>query len=105
MIFCGEISEGLAILNDIRDKLQTTAEGKRRLLYQAGAVSMAFIGWIVYLFLHNRGLMPSGWEPWTLAAALAMAGGAFSVCLNLGSLQVSVNQQISFLVAAGATRS
>jgi hypothetical protein len=105
MIFCGEISEGVTILNDIRDKLQTAAEGKFRLFYQGGAVSIAFIGWVFYLFLHNLKLMPVGWEPWTLAAALAMAGGAFSVCLNLGSLQVSVNQEKSFLVAAGTTRS
>jgi hypothetical protein len=34
-----------------------------------------------------------------------MAGGLFSVCLNLGSLEVNVNQQKVFLLSAGATRS
>src|SRR5262249_15467194 len=97
MIFCGEVSQGLTILNDIRDKLQTTAEGQRRLFYQGGAVFTAMLGWIIYLVLHNHKWMPTGWEPWMLAAALAMARGAFSVCLNLGSLQVSINQQGSFL--------
>jgi len=49
--------------------------------------------------------MPANWYPWILAAALAMLGGLFSVCLNLGSLEVNVNQQKWFLAIAGATRS
>jgi hypothetical protein len=105
MVITGERLEGLTILDNILVKLQMTAEGKRRLVYQAGAVFMAAIGWIIYLGLHNLGFMPLGWEPWMLAAALAMAGGAFSVCLNLAKLEVSINQQMSFLLAAGATRS
>src|SRR2546426_7090871 len=49
--------------------------------------------------------MPAEWYPWILAAALAMAGGLFSVCLSIGSLEVNVNQQKRFLLCAGATRS
>ena len=49
--------------------------------------------------------MPAAWLPWILAAALAILGGLFSVCLNLGSLEVNVNQQKWFLLIAGATRS
>jgi hypothetical protein len=110
MIFCGHPKQGLTILNGIRDKLQTSAEGKRRLCYQAGAVVIALLVWIAYFFFHwfvvrNPQHWVRGAEPWLLAAALAIAGGTFSVCLNIDSLPVSVNQQVSFLLIAGATRS
>jgi hypothetical protein len=105
MIFCGEVEEGESILEDNRDKLQTAAEGRRRLFYQAGAVCPTLLLWLVYLSLHRLGYVPNGWEPWMLAAALSMAGGAFSVFLNLGSLQVTINQPQLFLGTAGATRS
>jgi hypothetical protein len=126
MIFNGHLAEGLGILSDIRDKLATTADGGLRLCYQAGALGLTLIGWILYLVLHTgywticrrHGLpscpahavtiihfMPKGWDPWFLAAVLGMAGGALSVCLNLSSLNVSLNQRTLFLLAAGATRS
>jgi hypothetical protein len=105
MFFCGEKPEALEILNGLRDKLQTKEEAQRRLAYQAGTLSITALVWIVYLALLFMGWIPAKWEPWILAAALAMAGGLFSVCLNIGSLQVNVNQQKVFLFIAGATRS
>jgi len=106
MVFCGEMTEALEILNGIRDKLQTTEEGKRRLMYQAGSVAITCFIWVAYLvLLPTISSLRPAWEPWILAAALALAGGVFSVCLNLGSLEVSVNQQKPFLFSAGATRS
>jgi hypothetical protein len=105
MFFCGERSEALEILNGIRDKLQAREEGHRRLMYQLGTVLITALVWIVYLTLQSKGLVPEKWSPWILAAALAILGGLFSVCLNLGSLEVNVNQQQLFLFIAGATRS
>jgi hypothetical protein len=105
MFFCGERSEALEILNGIRDKLQAKEEGQRRLMYQLGTVLITALVWILYLRLRSKGSMPAEWAPWILAAALAILGGLFSVCLNLGSLEVNVNQQKWFLLIAGATRS
>jgi hypothetical protein len=105
MIFCGEVDEGVALLEEILEKLRTVAEGKLRLWYQFGTISITVIAWSVYLFVHQIGSMPKGWDPWMLSATLAMAGGMFSVCLNIGSLPVTVNQQLMFLLFAGMTRS
>lgn len=105
MFFCGERNEAVEILNGIRDKLQAKEEGQRRLMYQLGAVLITAVVWIAYLRLQSTGSMPAKWPPWILAAALAILGGLFSVCLNLGSLEVNVNQQKWFLLIAGATRS
>jgi len=105
MILLGNVAEGLAVLSDIRAKLQTTAEAGRRLSYQMGSAFICVILWVVYLLLREKEKIPDGWEPWMLAAALALAGGVFSVCLSIGSLQVSLNQPTTFLLIAGATRS
>jgi hypothetical protein len=105
MFFCGERTEALEILNGIRDKLQAKEEGKRRLMYEVGTALITALAWILYLCFKTEGFMPAEWYPWMLAAALAMGGGLFSVCLNLGSLEVNVNQQKVFLLMAGATRS
>lgn len=105
MFFCGERTEALEILNGILGKLQAKAESQRRLTYQAGTVLITALVWSLYLWVQSKGSMPAAWNPWMLAAALAMAGGLFSVCLNLGSLEVNVNQQNVFLLSAGATRS
>ena len=105
MIFCGHDSEGLLILNEICSKLQAAAEGKRRLWYQLGTIVVSASVWVLYLWLHQTKNMPEGWEPWALASALGVAGGTFSVCLNLASLQVSIDQQIRLLFFTGATRS
>jgi hypothetical protein len=105
MVFCGEMSEGLEILRGIQEKLQTTEEGKRRLMYQLGTVSITVLLWVVYLATWGLNLLPAPGNPWMLAAVLAAAGGVFSVCLNLGTLEVSVNQQKWFLLSAGTTRS
>jgi hypothetical protein len=105
MFFCGERDEALEILNGIRDKLQVKEEGQRRLAYQGGTVVITALVWILYLVLQSKGLMPAERYQWILAAALAMLGGLFSVCLNIGSLEVNVNQQWWFLGFAGATRS
>ncbi len=104
MVFCGQSTNGLDVLNSIRDKLQTTEEVKRRLAYQAGTVSITLAVWLLYLWLQWMNYLYGRWEPWMLSAALAMAGGVFSVCLNLESLQVNVNQRLYFLWIAGATR-
>ena len=103
MVFCGEKVEALEILKGIHDKLQAKEEGQRRLMYQLGTLLIAALVWSLYLWLRGRSL-PAKWDPWMLAAALAMAGGLFSVCLNVGSLEVNVNQQHGFLLSAGATR-
>ncbi|MEY2539272.1 MAG: hypothetical protein QOG67_3012 [Verrucomicrobiota bacterium] len=104
MIFRGEKTEGLEILSGLCDKLQTKEEGQRRLLYQLGTLAIAGGTWGAYLCLKNQNGFPPGWEPWILAAALAMAGGFFSVCATIGSLTVNVNQLKRFLLGAGATR-
>jgi len=107
MFFCGERNEALEILNGIRDKLQAKEEGHLRLVYQSGTVLITALVWALYLYLwrQSRGSMPPAWLPWILAAALAILGGLFSVCLDLGSLEVNVNQQKPFLLITGATRS
>lgn len=115
MFFCGERTEALDILNSIREKLQAKEEGQRRLFYEAGTVLFTVVVWVLYLLLQSKGVIPlwlqskvyipEKWYPWILAAALAMLGGLFSVCLNLGTLEVNVNQQKLFLGIAGATRS
>jgi hypothetical protein len=105
MFFRKETTEALEILKGIHDKLQAKEEGQRRLMYQLGALVIALLVWFFYLLFQREGWMPVGWNPWMLAAALAMAGGLFSVCLSVGSLEVNVNQQNGFLLAAGATRS
>jgi hypothetical protein len=110
MFFSGERDEALDILNGIRDKLQAKEEGHRRLAYQGGTVLITALVWIVYLVLlylrlRSKLLLPAEWYSWMLASALAMLGGLFSVCLNIGSLEVNVNQQWWFLLIAGATRS
>jgi hypothetical protein len=73
-------------------------------MYQVGTVLITALPWILYLRLHGRGYTAGVWNPWMLAAALAMAGGLFSVFLNIGSLEVNVNQPHWFLFGAGATR-
>jgi len=93
MFFSGERDEALDILTGIR------------LMYQLGTVLITTLAWILYLWLLRKGSIPAEWYSWMLAAALAMLGGLFSVCLNLGSLEVNVNQQKLFLLVAGATRS
>jgi hypothetical protein len=96
----------LEILNGLREKLQAKEEGQRRWMYQLGTLLIALLPWYAYLFLHGRGyLQPGTWNPWMLGAALAMAGGLFSVCLKIASLEVNVNQGNWFLFFAGATRS
>lgn len=105
MFFCGEKTEALEILNSLRDKLQAREEGQRRLMYQVGTVVITTLPWILYLALHGKGYQAGVWNPWMLAAALAMAGGLFSVCLSIGSLEVNLNQPHWFLFRAGATRS
>lgn len=105
MFFCGERNEALEILGGIRDKLQAKEEGQRQLVYQLGTVLITALVWALYLWRQSRGSMPATWLPWILAAALAILGGLFSVCLNLGSLEVNVNQPKWFLLIAGSTRS
>jgi hypothetical protein len=101
MFFCEEKTEALEILDGVRDKLQEKEEAQRRLAYQLGTVSITALAWILYLFLKSYHL----WNPWILSAAFAMAGGVFSVCLNIASLEVNVNQAHVFVFFAGATRS
>lgn len=103
MVFSHETSEALEILKGIHDKLQAKEEGQRRLMYQAGALAMALVVWCAYLLLQGWKL-PGTWDPWILGAALAVAGGLFSVCLNIESLAVNVDQQQWFLFRAGGTR-
>ena len=104
MFFCGEKTEATDILNGLCDKLKAKEEGQRRLFYQLGTFAITVLVWVFYLvFLAKGGINPK-WEPWFLAAALAMAGGLFSVCLSIGSLEVNVNQEKLFLLFAGATR-
>jgi hypothetical protein len=105
MVFCGEMADGLEILKGIQDKLLTTEEGKRRLMYQLASVSITVLLWILYLWVRSWSCFATAWGPWMLAAVLAAAGGVFSVCLNVDKLDVSVNQEKGFLLAAGATRS
>lgn len=104
MFFCGEKTEAIEILNGLCDKLKSKEEGQRRLFYQLGTFVITVLVWSVYLAWQTKGWFTPKWEPWFLAAALAMAGGLFSVCLSIGSLEVNVNQKKFFLLSAGATR-
>lgn len=104
MFFCGEKPEAIEILNGLCDKLKAKEEAQRRLMYQGGTFVITALAWIVYLLFRIEGWITPNWQPWFLAAALAMAGGLFSVCLSIGSLEVNVNQQKVFLLFAGATR-
>lgn len=104
MFFSGERTEALEILSSLRDKLQAKEEGQRRLNYQLGTFLITLASWILYLLLLFMDLIPAKWEPWILAAVLAMAGGLFSVCATIGSLEVNVNQKHFFLFIAGTTR-
>jgi hypothetical protein len=105
MFFCGETTEALEILNGLHDKLKAKEEGQRRLMYQLGAFGITVLVWGAYLVFLCVGWIHTGWEPWILAAALAMAGGVFSVCVTIKSLEVNVNQENGFLLSAGLTRS
>ena len=104
MFFRKETTGALEILKGIHDKLQAKEEGQRRLMYQLGTLVIASLVWSLYLGLRGR-CLPAAWDPWMLAAALAMAGGLFSVCLNIESLEVNVNRNFLFLFLAGTTRS
>jgi hypothetical protein len=104
MFFCGEKTEAIEILNGLCDKLKAKEEGQRRLLYQFGTFAITVLVWFFYLLSLGKGWLSPKWDPWFLAAALAMAGGLFSVCLSIGSLEVNVNQEKLFLLCAGATR-
>jgi len=104
MFFCGEKAEATEILNGLCDKLKAKEEGQRRLFYQLGTFAITVLVWVAYLFWLGKGWFTHGWEPWFLGAALAMAGGLFSVCLSIGSLEVNVNQEKLFLLFAGGTR-
>jgi hypothetical protein len=104
MFFCGEKVEATEILNGLCDKLKAKEEAQRRLMYQGGTFVITSVIWVVYLFFLIKKWITPEWEPWFLAAALAMAGGLFSVCLSIGSLEVNVNQEKIFLFFAGATR-
>jgi hypothetical protein len=101
MVFCDEADEAMGILNSIQEKLQTSEESKRRLMYQVGSVVVTVIVWVIYSWAIDSDMA----NPWILTAGLALAGGVFSICLNLGALQVNVNQSQLFLFSAGATRS
>jgi hypothetical protein len=104
MFFCGEKAEATEILNGLCDKLKAKEEGQRRLFYQLGTFAITVLVWFFYLLSLAKGWISPKWEPWFLAAALAMAGGLFSVCLSIGSLEVNVNQEKLFLFFAGTTR-
>jgi hypothetical protein len=104
MFFCGEKTEAIEILNGLCDKLKAKEEGQRRLFYQLGTFAITVLVWFFYLLFLGKGWINAKWEPWFLGAALAMAGGLFSVCLSIGSLEVNVNQEKLFLLFAGATR-
>lgn len=105
MVFNGESSDALEILQAIYDKLETIEKGKRQLYYQVGAFSITFVAWCLYLMMSASNSWPAAWKPWALASVLAMGGGVFSVCLTIATLEVSLNQKFSFLWSSGATRS
>lgn len=104
MVFCGEEQEGLEILNGLVDRLKTYEESRRRLWYQIGTLATGFVFWVLYCVLWYWKCVPREIFPWMFAAVLAVVGGVFSVCLNISSLEVNVNQTQAFVFIAGATR-
>lgn len=104
MVLMGQRDAGMAVLSEVVEKLQTSQENSLRLSYQGGGLAAATAIWVLYLSLHTSGTMPPGWEPWMAACALGAAGGAFSVCLTLRSLQVNLSHSNLFLISSGATR-
>src|SRR5205807_3786397 len=76
---------------------------KRRLMYQAGTVCVTTVLFSIYLIVRDSST--PGLETWAMTTVLAGIGGVFSVFLNLGLLEVNVNQNKGFLLCAGATRS
>jgi hypothetical protein len=105
MFFRKEETEALEVLKGLHDKLQAKEEGQRRLMYQLGAIAVVALVWGVFLAIQYVTFIHGEWYAWILAGALAVAGGLFSVFLNINSLEVSINQSTWFLLAAGATRS
>ena len=103
MWLCGQTKESEAILTDIILQLEVWRETRGRLSYQSAALFAAVATWALYLCNSNGGWLPP-LDPWLLAAALGATGGFFSVCLNLASIKVNVNQSSSQLYIAGATR-
>ena len=103
MWLCGQTKESEAILTEIIEQLAVWRETRGRLSYQSAALFAAIATWALYLCNRN-----GAWllllDPWLLAAALGATGGFFSVCLNLASIKVNVNQSSSQLYIAGATR-
>lgn len=104
MFFCKEETEAQEILKSLHAKLQAKEEVQRRLMYQLGTLVIAAVPWVLYLFFHGSAYVPRWWNPWILAAALAMAGGLFSVCATIGSLEVNVNLKHWDLFFSGVTR-
>lgn len=106
MRLCGQKDESEKILSDIVTQLQVSKETRGRMLYQSAALATGLVVWALYFVLPSIVSESSLTHvaPWILAAALGATGGFFSVCLNLGSVQVNVNQSLLPLLFGGATR-
>ena len=106
MRLCGQKDESDKILTDIVTQLQVSKETRGRLWYQSATLVTAIGVWALYFLLpaFADGANLTQVKPWILAAALGATGGFFSVCLNLGSIQVNANQSLLPLFFGGATR-
>ena len=106
MRLCGQKEESEKILSDIVTQLQVSKETRGRLWYQSATLVTALGVWALYFLLpaFADGANLTQVKPWILAAALGATGGFFSVCLNLGSIQVNANQSLLPLFFGGATR-
>lgn len=106
MWLCGQYPESQKILDEIVAELANSRETRGRLNYQAAALTWAGVVWVLF-FIHQAPAINQAFPAlgqWLLAAALGATGGFFSVCLNLASIKVDVNQSLRFLWFAGATR-
>jgi hypothetical protein len=103
MLLCGQKPGAEAILKDIVAQLEVWRETLGRLFYQSAALYLSVAAWWLYWMVSKSDIAPTA-TPWLLAAALGATGGFFSVCLNLASIKVNVNQSLKTLHAAGATR-
>ena len=103
MLFCEQRKEAEAVLKDIVTQLEVWRETRGRLYDHAATLVAAVVVWILLLTNKYLHLMPE-LDPWLLAAALGVTGGFFSVCLNLASIRVNVNQSLRTLSYSGSTR-
>lgn len=104
MLFLNQKKESLGILSDITQQLTMRRQVKGQLNYLAAVIGGAVLVWawygILVYFITDNSMEPL----WLLAGALASTGGILSVCLNLSSIKIDINQSTFFVSCSGGAR-